>query len=313
MDVERLARRQHGVVSRSQALASGMTDKAIRWRLGRGDWRRVHRGIYLTNTGQLTWSARASAALLWCGPGSALVLDAALHAWRLSPEPPRLITVGVPAPGQPRAVAGVRPVRRRRLLTVQLDGLRVTKMAQTVVDIADDPARSIDDVVAVAARACQQHTVTEDGLLGELNSRARHARRRELRLALGDIGDGAESLPEVWFASRVQRPHGLPRFERQVWSAAGRERTDLKSTRYGVNVEVDGRLWHAGERFHSDRRRDRVAAGRGEVTLRISFLELDRMPCRLAGEVAQVLTRRGWTGHLMACSPVCAAAGVISA
>ncbi|MCE0487959.1 type IV toxin-antitoxin system AbiEi family antitoxin domain-containing protein [Ornithinimicrobium sediminis] len=274
MDLRGTARRQHGVVSRPQALAAGLTAKQVRWRVDSGEWQRVHRGVYLTHNGTVTWHARAWAGLLWCGSGGVLALDAAAYLWRLERLAPTVITIGMSPGRRPRPVDGVRTVQRRRLTSTSVDGLPVTRLAQTVVDLADRPECSLPEAISLAARACQQRSLDEQSLLAELRVRGRHRHRRQLRLALGEIGNEAESLPEVWFATRVQRPHGLPAFERQVVEDDG-TRTDLKSREFGLNVEVDGRLWHAGERFHSDRRRDRRAAARGEVTLRATFVDLD--------------------------------------
>lgn len=119
-------------------------------------------------------------------------------------------------------------------------------------------------------------------------------------LGLGEIDAGAESLPEVWFATRVQHPHGLPEFTRQVVRETG-TRNDLACLPYGVNVEVDGRVWHAGERFHTDRRRDRAAAARGEVTVRVTLLDLERDACAVAADLAATLHGRGWPGTATAC------------
>lgn len=304
MSLHRLARRQHGVVTRAQALEAGRSAKQIRWQLETGRWLRLHRGVYLTNSGRPTWHARAWAALLWSGPGAVLILEAAAHLWRLEAEPPQVIAVGVPFGRHPKPVTGVRPVQRRRLESVTVDGFPVTRAAQTVIDLADQPRARLDDAVALAARACQRNLVSQTRLLDELLVRRRHRFSGELRLALGEIGSGAESLPEVWFARRVLRRHRLPGFEAQVVEPGG-TRTDLKNRRFGVNVEVDGQLWHAGDRFHRDRRNDRRAAARGEVTLRVTYLELDRTPCAIAAEVAAVLRRRGWSGTPLPCSPAC--------
>lgn len=303
--MEALARRQDGVVSRAQTRAAGMSDKQVRWRLQRGDWRRMHPGVYLTHTGQVTWRARAWAALLWCGPGSVLLLEAAAHVWRLQQAPPRVITVGIPHRRAVRGRRDVRPVVRRRLSSVSVDGLPVTRLAQTVVDLADRPDHGLDEAVALAARACQRNGLDAQAIVAELGLRGRHRWRRELLLACGEIGAGAESLPEVWFGRRVLARHRLPVFERQVREAAG-SRADLKSQRFGVNVEVDGRLWHAGDTFHTDRRRDREAAARGEVTVRVTYLDLDRSPCQVAADLAQVLWHRGWREHPRPCGPSCA-------
>lgn len=307
MDLERLARRQQGVVSRAQALACGMTAAQVRWRLRRGDWQAIHPGVYLTNSGTVDWRALASAALLRCGTRSVLILRSASYLWRLERRAPSVITVGVPHDRHPEPVPGVVVHRRRTLEPVQVEGLPVSRLAATIVDIADQPDCAVDDVVALAARACQERSVDAPALLRELESRSRHRLRRELRLALGEVGDGAESLPEVWFETRVRRPHGLPAFERQA-RENDRSRTDLKNRTFATNVEIDGRLWHAGERFHTDRQRDRRAAGRGEVTLRVTPLELDQIPCEVALDIARALRHTGWTGRPKPCSESCPAA-----
>lgn len=128
-----------------------------------------------------------------------------------------------------------------------------------------------------------------------------------MKRLLGELGSGAESLPELILVTRVLRPHGLPEMQRQVSSDGGVTRVDLKESGLGVGVEVDGRTWHAGERFHSDRRRDRKSAGSGDVTLRVSPLEIQHIPCDIALDIATVMRRRGWTGRFTACSPGCAA------
>ncbi|MGD8201691.1 type IV toxin-antitoxin system AbiEi family antitoxin domain-containing protein [Ornithinimicrobium sp. W1679] len=307
MDLPALARRQHGVVSRRQALAAGMSAKQVRWRLHRGAWQAIHPGVYLTNTGTVTWHAQAWAGLLRCGSGAALAMQSASFVWRLEKIEPRGLTIAVPNGTRCRGLTGVTVVQRRRLETRSVEGFPTTSLAQTVIDLAERPDSSLDDAVALAARACQQRSLTQSALLEELAARRGHRWSRELRLAFGEIGDGAESLPEVWYATRVQQPHGLPVFERQVSEDDGCTRTDLKNRRHGVNVEIDGLLWHAGEQFHGDRRRDRQAAARGEVTLRISYLELDQKPCELAVDVARTLAVRGWTGTITPCSSECAA------
>ncbi|WP_122262961.1 type IV toxin-antitoxin system AbiEi family antitoxin domain-containing protein [Ornithinimicrobium cerasi] len=304
MDLARLARRQQGVVTRAQALDAGLSAATIRWRLERRDWTVVHPGVYLLSNGAPDWRALARAALLRCGAGSVLALTSAAYLWRLERTPPSVITVAVPASRHPETPGGVIVVRRRRLDAVQVDGLPVTRLATTVLDVADRFGCSADDAVALAARACQERSLDAGSLLRELEGRARHRLRRQLLLALWEVGDGAESLPETWFRDRVERPHGLPPFERQV-TEPDRTRSDLRNRTFRTIVEIDGRLWHAGERFHLDRKRDRAAAGRGEVTLRVTPLELDQIPCEVARDVALTLERRGWSGQPKACSAGC--------
>ena len=70
MEFQQLARRQHGIVTRAQAIDELGVERT-RWRLERGLWQRVHPGVYQVHNGPVDWLARASAALLHYGEGAA--------------------------------------------------------------------------------------------------------------------------------------------------------------------------------------------------------------------------------------------------
>src|SRR5947209_6779871 len=55
------------IVSRDQALARGLSRRAIEWRLARQQWHRVLPHVYLTGN-TLTWWDRLDAALTLGGP-----------------------------------------------------------------------------------------------------------------------------------------------------------------------------------------------------------------------------------------------------
>lgn len=50
-----LLRQQSGVISRRQALDTGLQHHQIRRLLRRNEWARVHHGVYVNHTGPLTW------------------------------------------------------------------------------------------------------------------------------------------------------------------------------------------------------------------------------------------------------------------
>lgn len=54
MNVDEVLRRQAGVISRLQALDTGMQDHDIRRLLRRNEWARVYDGGYVDHTGPLT-------------------------------------------------------------------------------------------------------------------------------------------------------------------------------------------------------------------------------------------------------------------
>lgn len=308
MELAVLARRQHGVVSRSQALDLGLTVKTIRCHLDRGRWRRVHPGVYLVHSGEPSWMARASAAVLWAGTGAALSLRAAAYLWQLTDRQPTVLTVAVPAHRQVRRVAGVRVTRRRRIRLAEVQRLPVTGATQTVIDLGDLHTCDAESAVALAARAVQLGVATTAELAAELRRRRAHRHREALRMALGDIADGIESVAEHHYVRNVERAHGLPRFARQVVAsgAGGQVRRDFESLEFGVIVEIDGLPWHSGVAAARDHRRDRDAAGSGKVTLRAGYADVVQRPCELAVDITRTLWQRGWGGRPAMCGTTCA-------
>src|ERR1700760_5153638 len=66
----RLIKRQHGVITRRQALATGLPATTVESWLQRGRWSRLDRGIYATARGPLSREVLLSAALLRAGSGA---------------------------------------------------------------------------------------------------------------------------------------------------------------------------------------------------------------------------------------------------
>ena len=68
---------QAGVISRVQAQANGLSEGDVRRLLRRREWVKVHPGVYVNHTGELTWLQRAWAAVLfaWPAAGACSVLE----------------------------------------------------------------------------------------------------------------------------------------------------------------------------------------------------------------------------------------------
>jgi len=311
MDLEALIHAQHGVCSLAQAVGAGLSEDGVRWRVASGRWTRLGRGVYRAQTGELDWLGRAHAALLRGGDGCALSLRAAEHLHGVAPTPPAVITLAVPAGRSVTRLPGTRFRRHVGLEVVRRRGLAVTSAEQTVLDLADQTGVEWREAVATAARWVQKRRTTAEALSCALAGRARHRHRRILTVALGVVADGAESVMEVSYVRRVERPHALPRASMQVRD--GIRRRDFEYEAWKVVVEVDGRLGHEGEHLAKDRRRDRQALGRGRVTLRAGWVDVDADPCSLAVDVHAALRARGFSGSIRACGPYCAARRVAAA
>lgn len=305
MDLKRLARSQFGLVTRAQALQE-LSPAALRWRLERDSWRRVHPGVYSVHSERLDWMARASAALLFYGVSAALSMHSAAHLLGLEAREPAIVEVDTHAATQRRRRPGVRVRRRRRLPVATRRGLTVTAPAFTVIDLGDDPLASREDAVAIVARAVQRRRTTVTALADELRQRRTHRHRRALELSLGIVDAGAESVLEVDFVVRVLRAHGLPELRIAVPDASpsGRIRRDFVDDKHNVIVELDGLVAHEGRR-RQDNRRDRHAAARGQITLRAEWMDVYDEACQLASDIFATLRSRGYRGVLTSCGPRC--------
>jgi very-short-patch-repair endonuclease len=125
-------------------------------------------------------------------------------------------------------------------------------------------------------------------------------RRAAIKEALLMAGDGVESVLEEAYESRVGRAHRLPRPVRQVVLSA-RSRSDAVYDRFGLVVELDGRLGHDGPDAFRDADRDNEHAVDGWVTLRFGWYDVIHRPCRVAGVVVRAMRSRGWRGRGRQC------------
>lgn len=131
-------RDQDGVLTLDQAREAGLSERAVRYRVRSGRWRRCGRGVYFVDDRPFTDAARIRAAV-W-GFGARSVASGLTAAWwhGLTQFAPAQLEVTVPRDSHGRRHDGTR-VRRRDLLSadiVELRGVRVTALPLTVVEAA---------------------------------------------------------------------------------------------------------------------------------------------------------------------------------
>ena len=295
---------QSGVLSRGQALAGGLTEGEIRARVASGRWQRVHPGVFAVHGGVLSRSARLWAALLYAGEGAALSHQTAAEVLGFRGRPDPLIHVTIPSARRVRKQPGL--VIHRADRSVARVPLPVVSAAETVLDLTD-VATCLDDVLGWVARGCAFRT-SPDQVRRAMAGRLRLRWRRDLRVALGDVADGAASVLELRYVRDVERRHGLPRAVRQR-ATRRNGRQDVFYEKYGLTIELDGRAFHGDEQRGRDRRRDNASVARREATMRYDWADVHDRPCAVAAEVAEALIARGWpAASLCACAPGCAAA-----
>ena len=134
-EVARIARAQHGVVTRGQLLGAGISDDQIKHRMRIGALRRVHRGVYRLGHEAPSLEASYLAAVLAAGTGALLGGRAAAHLFGLirRAAPPEVTT---PTERRLEGVLTTRSVRLDPRDATTWRGIPVTTVARTLVDLA---------------------------------------------------------------------------------------------------------------------------------------------------------------------------------
>ena len=83
-----ISAKQAGVISRPQALATGVTPHQLRTLVDANAWQRPRRGVFVTHNGPLDDVSRVWAAVLRCGAGAVASHETAAHLVHLIKEPP---------------------------------------------------------------------------------------------------------------------------------------------------------------------------------------------------------------------------------
>nr|WP_240044398.1 hypothetical protein [Nocardioides albidus] len=280
----------------------------------------VHPGVYVVHTGPLTWRQRAWAAVLFHQP-------AALDGWsaiRAHEGPGRHgfdgrgpIEVVVPHASTPVRVDGVTVRRSRRFAEIAHTGLTPPRLRydDAIIALADRTGDELQ-AVAILADACGSRRTTATRLQARLAETPRLRRRTWLSGVLADVAEGTCSVLEHAYLTKVERPHGLPRGDRQSPDRGADGRRIYRDVVYRghrppwvQHVELDGHLFHesAGARDR-DLERDLDAAVGLADTVRLGYGQVVGRPCSTAAKLGLLLQRRGWRGTPRMC-PACADRG----
>jgi very-short-patch-repair endonuclease len=244
---------QYQVVTRSQVLASGMTQSALVHRLrAGGPWQRLLPGVFLAVTGAPTSEQRDIAALLYAGPESLLTGAAALRLWGVRAPYTSTIDVLIPESKQ-RKSAGfvrIRPTARMPEQVLVTGPRRFVPLARAVGDTARSLS-SLADVRAIVAAVVQQGKCAPTMLAAELEGGPVQGSAL-LRVAVADVCAGTRSNPEADLRDLLRRAKlPMPDFNPQLY--AGKEfigSPDAWWQYAGVAAEVDSNEYHLSPENH---------------------------------------------------------------
>ena len=293
-----IARAQHGVLSRSQALHAGATSDMINTRLQAKRLLRIDSSVYAFPSHPNTWTQRLMAATL--GQDQAVVSGraaAALHGF-----------TGF-RPGRPEITVPRGHHHESRIATVHQSDL----IRRTVVDHipVNDATITWFEIVGRVLPELAEKTL-EDGLrTGLVNMNAltnqyvklARSRRRGIGIArrLLDVRgtDYAPSASEL--EDLLYDAFDIPEFRPYVrqanfpWRADSPERVDGLIVIGKAITEGDGRTWHSQlTDMTNDRRRDRDALAHGYLPLRYTWVDLKFDRDGVRADARQILGVDRW-------------------
>ena len=294
-ELDDLARRNHGVVSRAQ---SGLSEDAWRRAIRAGTLVRVHSGVARLVGTANTPEQRIAAAVLAGGPGALASHRSATLLWAVPRPEADPVDIIVPDRRALRQLSGVVVHRLRdhaHLFPPQRrSNITCTNILRTLCDLG-----AVDDAGTVEAvgHALLARLVTLGALEVTLIAHARPGRHgvRALRRAI-DVWSidsrPADSLLERAMHRLITR-YRLPAVEFhpivEGWEV------DFRVVDTPVILECDGWSTHGLDRtqFERDRRRDAELAAAGWIVVRFTYRAVTLDPSRTAARIRAVTDR--WT------------------
>jgi hypothetical protein len=301
-DLLRLAGLQAGVLSTEQCIGLGLGRHSVSRLVDTHQWRRLDRGLVYLRDEEPPWEALAWAGVLLGGDRARIGGAGAGYLHGLLDAAPDHVPVLVPA----QRVMTSRPpwtFERERpgvRSSKSLGGPPRPPVEDTVIDLCQNA--DAGQVVDLITKAIQSRLTTVVRLRRALGLRQRLRHRRLILDLLADVAEGAESALELGYLNNVERPHDLPQGSRQQNRHGTFGLRDVVYEEFELVVELDGRKGHEGMGRFRDMHRDNAATVAGETTLRYGWRDVMGRPCTVTQQVGYVLTARGWTGVVAACS-----------
>jgi very-short-patch-repair endonuclease len=285
------AARQHGVVDHAQLLEAGLTTAAIKHRVAAGWLYRKHRRVYAVGHPRLTQRGRWMAALLAGGETAVLSHRSAGALWGicLDAEHPEITVPGRKRPGPGVHAGAIRPGE-----TLTVDGIRVTKVGRTLLDLAE--VLTLEQLVDAIDNATNARQLGRATLPSVING----ARGRR----------GLKPLKEALLITRPQDVLTRSELERRALRLIKRARLEppevnIRLHGYEVDllwraqrlvVELDSREHHGTDTAQDrDTRRTGNLRKHGYTTLRFTWRQVVNDPDWVASVLAPGGELRGAT------------------
>ncbi|MEA2439321.1 MAG: hypothetical protein QOH76_745 [Thermoleophilaceae bacterium] len=277
-------RRAHGVVTRRELLAAGVTVIEIRRRVQKGVLIRQYPGVYRVGHAAPSTDASFIAAVKACGEGA--VLSGKPAGYLLG-----LIKGQAPAPDvttpTERRVKGIRTRRTRRLDprdVIKVRGIPVTSVPRTLVDLA--ATLTAEELARACHEAGVRYRTTPRHVEAVLARRPGSPGAARLRAVVrGDVRVTLSQLERLFFEALRSAGLPLPEMNR----VAGGRRVDCRWPGR-LTVELDSYRFHNSRyAWEQDRRREREARAREEEFRRYTWADVAEQPDAMLADLRALL------------------------
>jgi very-short-patch-repair endonuclease len=284
--IARLATGAHGVVSRLELLAAGVSERQVDRRLDRGALIVEFPGVYRAGHRAPSVEARYIAAVKACG--EAAVLSGLAAAWLYG-------LVGGPAPRPEvstpnnRRVKGIRVHRSRRLdprETTTWKRIPVTTVPRTLVDLPS--LLSFEELTKAVHEADVRHGTRPEYIEAVLARYPNAPGAATLRaIASGDAPTLLSELEKRFRALLETHLLPLPSTNRK----SGAHYVDCRWPEQRLTIELDSYRFHRSRHaWEQDHQRERSARGRGDDFRRYTWRHVVEEPADTVTELRALLS-----------------------
>jgi very-short-patch-repair endonuclease len=288
-----LAERQHGTVTRWQLLDLGLSSSAIDRRVASGRLHILYRGVYAVGDRCLPPLGHLAAAVYATGRDAVAShrSAAALHGIRAHTGAPEV--TGRPGSKAKDGIHLKQALLQPDEITV-VAGIRVTTAARTLLDLGAMGNDIVEKAVRQAEFLALFDLAEVSRLLERYPNRRGTARLREAIRVVADSEVRTRSDMETSFWTLVLDAN-LPEPEMNGTIELGAMTIEADAVWRDAKliVELDSRQAHATRHgFENDRERDRVAALRSWLVIRVTWRQLNEQPERIVDDVRRLLEMR---------------------
>jgi hypothetical protein len=290
-DVNRWLSSHRSLITRAQAFRLGLSEREIDGLLHRGDWERLHRGVYRPAMAPRGPLQVLYGACLAAGDGAVASHRSAAWLWDLIDRPPPVPEITVAYSSHPR----LKQVIVHRSLDLDLrrtrlhKGIRTTDPLWTLVDFA--ATASWKELTTANDRALARRLTAVPRIEAELNRLGRKGRAgvRSLRRNLRDRGVIGAPQPSVLESMMIRLlvRHDLPIPKVELIAGSdGEYRLDFSYPELKRAIEVDGYVYHfSPEQLQRDHARRNALQAQGWRLLVYTWLDVMKEGRRVAREI----------------------------